>query len=243
MTANRANRQLERIPRRHNRPARLAALLTSCCVATLIGIADGQVLEPGIGRFGSVARSLSETEITRIGDLANAAGKSPWLVLGFPSMIRGVATLTVYLQPDVTTARLRRGRLLRLLADESPVVSKRSEWQVKERASYAYVPMAGSPGEIAGEQDLGWPFAVDGEIDDDTLISLVTFVRSTPALPDIREGQAPRVVPRAPLSAVWRRDEQFLVALRLRGDSEVFGVTVIKKDGEWMVAKWNWSIA
>jgi hypothetical protein len=107
----------------------------------------------------------------------------------------------------------------------------------------AGLELAGSAGEIAGEQDVTWPFAVDGEIDDETLISLVTFVRSRPALPGVPEGQAPREVVRAPLSGVWRRGDQFIVALRLREEAEVFRVTVIKKDGQWAVAKWDWSIA
>jgi hypothetical protein len=40
----------------------------------------------------------------QITDLAKSAGKRPWLVVGFPSMITGVATLTVYLEPDATEA-------------------------------------------------------------------------------------------------------------------------------------------
>lgn len=186
----------------------------------------GQTALMGIGR---------NRQITQIADLANTAGKPVWLVLGFPSMISGVTTLAVYLHPDVTTEHLRRGRILRLIADDVPAVAKRLDWRVKESASYAYVPLAGSAGEIADEQDVAWPFAVDGEIDDETLIGLVTFVvRSRPAIPGVPEGQAPREVVRAPLSGVWRRGDQFIVALRLREGAEVFGVTVIKKDGQWV---------
>jgi hypothetical protein len=84
---------------------------------------------------------------------------------------------------------------------------------------------------------------VHGEIDDETLISLVTFVRSKPQLPDVREGQAPREVPSAPLSGVRRLSDHFYVGLRLRGDSETFGVALIRKDGQWVITKWNWAIA
>jgi hypothetical protein len=238
----RSTERLERIRASVRKPARLGALMATFCAVTFIGIAAEQVSDTQIRRFGTVGRFLSDSEVTQIARLANAAGKPPWLVLGFTSMISGVTRLTVYLHPDVTTERLHRGRLLRLVAKDAPTVSGRSEWTVENRASYAYVPLAESAGEIASEKDLAWPFAVHGEIDDETLISLVTFVRSRPPLPNVPEGSAPREVRSAPLSGVWRQGDAFLVALRLREDTEVFSVTVIKKDGRWVVAKWNWVI-
>ena len=69
--------------------------------------------------------------------------------------------------------------------------------------------------EIANEDDLGWPFAVKGEIDDETLISLVAFVRSRPALPDVPEGLAPQEEVKSwPLSVIVRQGDQFIAALR-----------------------------
>jgi hypothetical protein len=222
---------------------RIPALVTTFCAFAFIGVAAEQVSETQIRRFGDVGRSLSEREITRIAAIANAAGKPAWLILGFPSMIGGVTTLTVYLRPDVTTERLSRGRLLRLVADDPPVVSERSDWRVKETAPYAYVPLVGQAGEIAGDRDLAWPFAVDGEIDDETLISLVTFVRSRPPLPGVPAGLGPREVASAPLSVVWRRGDQFMVALRGRDAYEMFKVTLVREAGRWLVTKWDWSIA
>ena len=223
---------------------RIPALVTTFCAFAFIGVAAEQVGETQIRRFGPGGRSLSEREITRIADLANAAGKPAWLVLGFRSMMMGVRTLTVYLRPDVTTERLSRGRMLRLVAMvPPPAVSEPSDWSVKETASYAYVPLPGSDGEIAGEQDLAWPFAVEGEIDDETPISLVTFVRSRPPIPGVPEGQAPREVASAPLSTVRRRGDQFIVALRLREDAFVFRVTLVREAGRWLVTKWDSSVA
>lgn len=138
-------------------------------------------------------------------------------VPGFPSMITGVTTLTVYLRPDMTSERVSRGRMLHLVANDAPVVSTRSDWSVKGTLAYAYVPLVGPTGEIAGDQDLAWPFAVDGGIDDETLISLVTFVRSRPPIPGVPEGQAPRQVASAPLFVVRRLGDQFMVVLRRRG--------------------------
>jgi len=218
---------------------RIPAVATTFCAFVLIGVAAEQVSNTRIRRFGDLGRSLSEREMTQISDLAGAAEKPAWLVLGFRSLIRGISTLTVYLQPDVTTERLRRGRMLRLVAQIPPAVSERSDWSVKETASYAYVPIAGSGAEITGDQDLAWPFAVDGEIDDDTLISLVTFVRSRPALPGVPEGQAPREMPSAPLSAVRRRGDQFIVAIRLQENAYIFRATLVRKEGQWLVTNWH----
>ncbi len=238
----RAAKRLEGIRGRVRKPA-IAALVTTFYAITFIGIAAEQVSDTQIRRFGTIGRGLSESEVTQIARLANAEGNPPWLVLGFTSMISGVTKLTVCLHPDVTSERLRRGRLLRLVAKDAPTVSGRSEWTVEERASYAYVPLAESAGEIASERDLAWPFAVHGEIDDETLNSLVTFVRSRPPLPNIPEGSAPREVVSAPLLGVWRRSDTFIVALRTREDTAVFRVTVIKKNGQWLVAKWDSSVA
>jgi hypothetical protein len=107
---------------------------------------------------------------------------------------------------------------------------------------YAYVPLGGRGDEIASEYDLAWPFEVDGEIHDETLISLVTFVRSRPPIPGVPEGQYPREVVSAPLYGVRRRGDQFIAAFRT-GDASVFRVTLIRKNGKWLVTKWDASVA
>jgi hypothetical protein len=221
----------------------LPALFTTICAFSFVGVtAEQQRRESRILRFGDVGRSLAEREITQIADLADAAGKPAWLVLGFHSMLSGVAMLNVYLRPDATTERLHRGRMLRLVAKDAPIVPERSDWSVKSTASYAYVPLAEPTGEIADDQDLQWPFEVDGEVDDETLISLVTFVRSRPALPGVPEDRRPREVMSAPLSGVWRRGDEFIVGLRLREWSQLFRVTIIRKGGRWVVTKWNMTV-
>ena len=76
---------------RVRKPAQLAALVSTFCAVTFIGIAAEQVHDTQIRRFGTVGLSLSESEVTQIARLANAAGKPPWLVLGFTLMISGEA--------------------------------------------------------------------------------------------------------------------------------------------------------
>ena len=86
------------------------------------------------------------------------------------------------------------------------------------------------------------PFAVHGVIDDATLISLVTFVRSLPPLPNVPEGASPRHVPKLPLASVWRNTDTFSVVLRLSGYEASFGLSVARKDGRWVVTEWRMSI-
>jgi hypothetical protein len=212
------------------------------CAVIFISVSAEQVTDARIGRFGPVARDLSELEIAQITDLANATGKAPWLILGFRTMLVGVAMVTVYLEPNVTTERLNRGRILHLVADDPPLVSQRSRWKVRKTASYAYIPLGGRPREIADEHDLGWPFEVAGEIDDEMLTGLVTFVRSRPAIPGIPEGSEPRQVVSWPLSVIARQGDEFIAAFR-NGGSEVFRVWLIRKDGRWLVTKWDAAVA
>lgn len=201
---------------RPGRAAHLAryAVMVNISVFLIVSLLGAQAIGTGPKRFGSVGRGLSAAEIAKITDLAKSAGKWPWLLIGFPSMIPGVATLTLYLESDVTDARVRRGRMLHLIVDEPPVVQQRSAWTVKSTGSYTYIYGPGRrASEILDERDVSWPFAVEGEIEDETLISLVAFIRATPSRPGVPEGQAPRAVAAAPISAVVRRNNQFIVAL------------------------------
>jgi hypothetical protein len=221
--------------RRSRLSGKTLAVMMNTTIFLIVSLLGVQAIDTGPKRFGSVGRDLSVAEIVQITDLAKSAGKRPWLVVGFPSMITGVATLTVYLEPDATEAPVRRGRMLRLIADDPPVVPQRSAWTVKTTGSYAYVDVPGRrPTEIVDERDVRWPFAVEGEIDDATLISMVGFIRAKPSLPGVPEGQASRVVAEAPISAVARRNDQFVVALRT---SEATGqrVTLARKNGQWAI--------
>ena len=84
------------------------------------------------------------------------------------------------------------------------------------------------------ERDISWPFAVQGEIDDETLISVVAFIRSKPAIPNLPAGAAPRTVSSVPISVVARQGESLVVALRT---SEASGerVTVSRIEGRYEI--------
>jgi hypothetical protein len=91
------------------------------------------------------------------------------------------------------------------------------------------------------ERDVSWPFAVHGDIDDDTLIDLVEFIRSKPAIP-VPEGAAFHNLVNAPIAVVARVDDGFIVALRT---SEATGqrVTVTRGAGQWVITHFEMWIA
>lgn len=90
-----------------------------------------------------------------------------------------------------------------------------------------------------GDDDLAWPFVLQGEFDDDTLTSVVEYVRSQPPVP------APaflRQVPAAPIAAIQRRDDAIVVGFR---PSEATGTSVwlVRKDGQRVITRSESSIA
>ena len=206
---------------------RLTVLLLLCLV--------GQASGPEPGRFGALGETLTAAEIAEVEDIASTARGRPWLVLGHRSTMSGIASIDVYLQPDVQNTQVRRGRLLRLIADDPPAVPQRSAWRVEKTMPFAYI---GSPGRppftITAEQDVDWPFTIEGDIDDPTMVSLVAFIRSSPPLPDVPEGRFPRQVAAAPIAVIARRANTIIVALRT---SAYTGqrVTVVRENGEWRI--------
>jgi hypothetical protein len=188
-------------------------------------------------RFGS--QPVSDAEVGQIAELVVSTGKRPWLLRSPHSMMPNrVASL--FLEPDVQGTRVPRGQMLRLIADGPPFVAARSPWRIREWHVFAYVPLAGRrPGEILGEDDLGWPFTVQGEFDDDTLISIVEFIRSQPLIPMPALLQR---VPAVPIVGIQRRDDAIVVGLRV-GDGRSDSVWLVRKDGQWVIARSESSIA
>jgi hypothetical protein len=182
---------------------------------------------------------LSEAEVAQIASLTATAGKSPRLIRGFHTMIRGVETIDVFLEPETVDGGVQRGRILRLVADDPPAVPERSAWRLKETRLYACIAVPGRrPLEISGERDLGWPFVVDGQIDDATLLDLVAFIRSKPRIPGIPDGVSPRNIADAPVSSVVRRGDEVLVGLGT-GQSSGSRVTLVRKEGLWVITHYE----
>jgi hypothetical protein len=130
--------------------------------------------------------------------------------------------------------------MLRLDAEGPPFVPARSPWRIQESHSYAHIPIAGRrPGEVLSEDDLGWPFALQGEFDDDTLVSVVEFIRSQPPIPMPAFDQK---VPAAPIVGIQQRDDAIVVGLRT-SDATGSSVWLVRKDGQWVITRSESSIA
>jgi len=198
-------------------------------------LVSGQASDGRLGRFGAVVGSLTEGETAQITRLADSFGKSPRLVWGSPSMFGGLESITVYLEPDIAGGDVQRGRLLRLEADAPPRMPKRSAWRVKDAQSYACVAAPGRRHfELGSEQDIGWPFVIDGELDDATLVSIVGFIRTRPRIPGTRKGAIPRDVADAPISFITRRRDEVIVHLRT-GVATGEEVTMVRREGSWLI--------
>jgi hypothetical protein len=155
----------------------------------------------------------------------------------------GQVHLDAYLEPDVHSAGLRRGRVLQLLASERPGTA-RSAWTVTATRAFAQVvPPGRHARDIRGDWDAARPFLVEGDIDDETLVGVVLFIRSDPAIPRVREGLLPsHVAGHWPVSVISRRGDTFVVGLQT-GEFTGHTVSVEWRDGAWVVTDFAMWIA
>jgi hypothetical protein len=106
---------------------------------------------------------------------------------------------------------------------------------VKALGPYAHIVAPGhQPGEMIDERDINWPFATQGEIDDETLISVIAFIRSRPAIPGLPDAAAHRNVSGAPIAVVARENDNLVVTLRT-GAYSGETVTVSRTAGQWVI--------
>jgi hypothetical protein len=216
-------------------PSVLAALVFGVLFTPSI---DGQAPST-LKRFGRAP--VSDAEVAQIADLASSTGKRLWLLRTPDAGMMSERVSYLFLEPDVLGKRVLRGRVLRLSANEPPSVPIRSPWAIRESQSYAYVPITGRQlAEIEGENDLGWPFIVRGEFDDDTLISIVEFIRSQPP---ISVPAFLKRVPADPIAGIARDGDAIVVGLRPREEAMGHAVWLVKKDGSWVITRSETSVA
>ena len=198
----------------------------------------GQAPDFTLRRFGSVP--VSDAEVAQIAELASSTGKRLWLLSTPNAVMMSERVSSLFLEPDVFGKRVLRGRVLRLRADGPPTVPIRSPWTIRESHSYAYIPAAGrQQGEIESAHDLSWPFILSGEFDDDTLISVVEFIRSQPPIP---VPAFLKSVPPVPIAGIARRDDAIVVGLR-PSEAEGHSVWLVRKDGRWVITRSESSVA
>jgi hypothetical protein len=191
-----------------------------------------QASAPQLGRFGRVGQTLTEPEIAQITSLAEPYGRSPRLVLGQSSMVPSLAIINVFLEPDAADTPVQRGTLLRLESDMPPKATERSVWRVSRTQSYACIAAPGRRHfDISSAQDIGWPFIVDGQFDDETLLSIVAFIRTRPRVSD-RPDSVP--MSGAPVSSIVRRDNEVVVTTRtgeLQGEQAI----LVRRGEQWIL--------
>jgi hypothetical protein len=87
------------------------------------------------------------------------------------------------------------------------------------------------PDDVRSDDDLAWPFVVQGEVDDDTLLTVVAFVRSRPPVP---MPAFLRRIPAAPITRIQRRDDAIVVSFR-RNEAEGDSVWLVRQGGRWVI--------
>ena len=195
-----------------------------------------QASDAQLGRFGRVGQALTEADITQIASLAKTYGKSPRLVLGESSMVQGLAVIRVFLESDNTDTPVQRGTMLRLEAETPPKVSEASVWRVTVTQSYACIAAPGRRHfEITSAQDIGWPFIVDGQFDDETLLSIVAFIRTRPRLSETPEGVA---MSDAPISSIVLRNNEVVITTRT-GELQGERVTLVRRGDQWVMTRFG----
>jgi hypothetical protein len=136
-------------------------------------------------RLGPTGDRLTSDDLDQIGRL-NFGGRAIWVLEG---SARGFERsnswyVVAYLEPDQIRADIRRGRIAVLKAEmTSPDAYDRPKrWELASMGDYAHVPLSGAkPDAIAGGRDLNRPFRVVGALDDDTLMAIVSFIRTGPS--------------------------------------------------------------
>ena len=216
-----------------------------CIRALVLAAAVGAPLDASAQvLLGHFPRQLSQAELSQI---AQEAGGTPWVIWGGVTMAPGQLHLAVYLTPQTEFDQLRRGRMVTVRATyNGRTPATRSRWAATGTYSYAQFRSHGTTAlEMTAEFDRTRPFAIDEAIDDATLVSLCTFIRSQPTgRGRPRDGSPASVVDWTyPISNISRKGNVYIVALIREFSQATQTVTIEPRNGGWVVTDWSISIA
>jgi hypothetical protein len=158
---------------------RLSALWVLTLLLSLQATASSAI------RLGPTGDRLTSDDLDQIGRL-NVGGRAVWVLVGQPRGFEPSNSwyVVAYLGPEPIRADIRRGRLAVLKAEmTSPeAYDGPKRWELVSMGDYAQVPLSGpKPDAIAGSRDLNRPFRIVGALDDDSLVAMVSFIRTGPS--------------------------------------------------------------
>ena len=136
-------------------------------------------------RIGPTGDRLTADDLEQIRRL-DFGGRAVWVLVGQPpgGFERSNSWyVTAHLDPDHVRPDIRRGRIAVLKAEmTSPdAYDGPKTWTLASMFDYAQVPISTArPDAIAGGRDLNRPFRVVGALDDDSLVAVVSFIRTGP---------------------------------------------------------------
>jgi len=169
---------------------------------------------------GPLAECLSVGDLNQLVSVSSSTGGHPWLLEANYSIPgrRDNWAVSIYLPADRQTERLRRGRVVKCLS-----VPPQNAKHGRERrlsgppGSYAQVsiPDRHFTAQLLDPSGIELPFILEGEFADDDLVSLVDFIRSSPAfVPEsARSHDSEKMVPpvrvdgRYPIVAIVRKPD------------------------------------
>lgn len=218
------------------------ARLLSLCIAVL----SLQSPTPPLGliRFGHTGPQFRPDDIAQITRIADAAGASPWILVGHPGFPPWIWNAQVYLAPDVVGERVRRGRVETLAAElEGPHAYDRPKtWRSDATARYAQIVVPGtSPDAIPDARHPSRPFVVHGVVSDEELLEVAALIRRSPTVPGGRPDHplseiSSNIVHGAwPIGLVERRAPDVIVVNLMLREGHGQTVRLRLEGGSWRV--------
>ena len=179
--------------------------LSALWVVTLL-LTFQSTVPPAI-RLGPTGDRLTSDDLDQIG-LLNLGGRAVWVMEGRPRGFERSNSwyVVAYLTPDQIRADIRRGRLAVLKAEmTSPeAYDGPKRWELVSMGDYAQVPVSAANADaISGGRDLNRPFKVVGTVDDESLVAIVSLIRTGPSIAvEFQAKTAP------PPTGIFRRVEK-----------------------------------
>jgi hypothetical protein len=205
-------------------------------VATMRPVASDEPYQ-----FGSLGPHLTDKDWAAIQELASAEGGAAWAIYGWYSQVLPeVRYVDAFIPPAVSTGRLNRGRVLHLKCKPASQEQESCGQWVLDNTNGEYVQVADGPdleAVPAVRRLLERPIRVSGSFSDTELLTLVEYIRSSPApagadgiLTFAVSGELPILdIERRPDGSVW-------VRLSLTGNPGETA-TVLQKGGRWQVVE------